>query len=316
MINSKITNRFIEKFHVFAVAEEAGVKISLEQWKTLVAIVDAGGYAAAAERLGKSQSTLSYAIQKIESSFELQVFTLQGRRAVLTAAGELLYRRANQLLQVAKNIEQTAQELSSTWQSRLSIAVDAVFPRELLFKALAAFSVSQPLTRVDIQQTALSGANDLLYKGKVSLAISSMLSAGFVGEPILQVNFVAVAAPEHPLHQLPAPLSFTQLRQYRQLVVRDSGQQDTDVGWLDADQRWTFSHPEASLDAALAGLGFAWYPEHMVEKYIAAGRLKPLPLVQGAWRHSQLYLIYADNDLASLADVALGQQLLQHARLP
>ena len=55
--------------------------ISLEQWRALVAVVEAGGYAQAAEALHKSQSAVSYAVQKIETQLALKVFELQGRRA-------------------------------------------------------------------------------------------------------------------------------------------------------------------------------------------------------------------------------------------
>ena len=44
-----------------------GPRISLEQWRALQAVVERGGYAQAAEALHKSQSTLTYAVQKIES---------------------------------------------------------------------------------------------------------------------------------------------------------------------------------------------------------------------------------------------------------
>ena len=41
-------------------------RISLDQYKALIAVVDAGGYAQAAELLHKSQSAVSYAVQKME----------------------------------------------------------------------------------------------------------------------------------------------------------------------------------------------------------------------------------------------------------
>lgn len=58
--------------------------ITLEQWRTLISIVDAGGYAQAAEMMYKSQSAVTYAVQKIESMLDVKVFELQGRKAILT----------------------------------------------------------------------------------------------------------------------------------------------------------------------------------------------------------------------------------------
>ena len=50
-----------------ATTRPAPDQITLEQWEALVAVVDAGSYAKAAETLHKSQSTLTYAVQKLES---------------------------------------------------------------------------------------------------------------------------------------------------------------------------------------------------------------------------------------------------------
>jgi DNA-binding transcriptional LysR family regulator len=48
--------------------------ITLEQWRSLIEVVDAGGYAQAAEKLCKSQSAVSYAVQKIESLLGVKAF--------------------------------------------------------------------------------------------------------------------------------------------------------------------------------------------------------------------------------------------------
>ena len=83
----------------------AGPRITLEQWQTLVAVVDAGSHARAAEVLHKTQSTVTYAIRKIESLLGVKAFDLQGRKAVLTPTGQLLYRRARVLLEQAAGLE-------------------------------------------------------------------------------------------------------------------------------------------------------------------------------------------------------------------
>ena len=68
-------------------------QITLEQWRTLIAVVDAGGYAQAAEILHKSQSAVTYSVQKIESLLNVKAFEIQGRKAQLTPTGQMLYRR-------------------------------------------------------------------------------------------------------------------------------------------------------------------------------------------------------------------------------
>ena len=68
-------------------------RISLEQWRALVAVVEHQGYAQAAAALNKTQSAISYAVHKIEEQLGVSLFELVGRRSVLTDAGAALVRR-------------------------------------------------------------------------------------------------------------------------------------------------------------------------------------------------------------------------------
>jgi DNA-binding transcriptional LysR family regulator len=97
--------------------------ISLDQWRALVAVVDEGGYAAAAEAIHKSQSAVTYAVQQIQKLLGVKAFQLEGRKAVLTPAGRMLYSRARVLLDEASNLEQAAHRSSAGWPPDLNARV-------------------------------------------------------------------------------------------------------------------------------------------------------------------------------------------------
>ncbi|HEY9546808.1 MAG TPA: LysR family transcriptional regulator, partial [Solimonas sp.] len=107
-------------------------KISLEQWRALTAVVEVGGYAQAAEALNKTQSTITYAVQKIESLLGLKIFEIQGRKAQLTREGEVLYQRAQTLLSEAAALERGAGSLAAGWEAEIKLAAEIVFPTWLL----------------------------------------------------------------------------------------------------------------------------------------------------------------------------------------
>ena len=44
-------------------------QVSLEQWSMFIAVVEAGSFQAAADKLLKSQSSISYAMQKMQESY-------------------------------------------------------------------------------------------------------------------------------------------------------------------------------------------------------------------------------------------------------
>lgn len=274
-------------------------RIALEQWRALRAVVEAGSYARAAEQLHKSQSAVTYAVQKLEHVLGVRAFEVKGRKAVLTAAGRVLYRRAGGLLDEAAALEAAAAELAGGGEAELRLAVDAIFPAWLLLQVLRRFGEERPATRVELFETVLGGTEEVLLEGRVDLVVAPFVPQGFLGEPLVRLRFVAVAAPEHPLHQLGRPLTAADLRRHRQLVIRDSGTaRHRDAGWLGAEQRWTVSYKATSIRAACMDLGFAWYPEEGIRDELAAGRLKPLPLQEGGERYADLYLIFADRDYA------------------
>ncbi|WP_027855875.1 LysR family transcriptional regulator [Marinobacterium jannaschii] len=288
--------------------------ITLEQWQALLAVVDAGGYAAAAEALGKSQSSISYAVGKLESVLNVRVFQIEGRRAVLTEAGKVLYQRARTLVEEAGMIEELAAQYAAGEQVEVKIAVDTIFPEWLILNALQEFSDNYPQCRLEVLETVLSGTDEALLRREVDIAICSRIPTGFHGSPLMQIRFVAVAHPDHPLHQQDSPLSYQQLRRHRQLVVRDSGSRRLDSGWLQAQHRLTFSNMQTSIAAATQGLGFAWFPEEKIRQHLDSGLLKPLQLTEGQSRMVDMHLVYSQADYAGPTVRALGATLSQKTR--
>jgi DNA-binding transcriptional LysR family regulator len=267
-------------------------RITLEQWRALQAVVEAGGYAPAAVAMHKSQSTLTYAVQQIQKLLGVKVFEIHGRKAVLTEAGRVLYRRARSLLEEAAMVERGAAAMAQDWQPELRLAVEIVFPTWLLLESLGEFARERPETRIEVYESVLSGTREMLDEGRVDIAIGSE-HAGISGMPLIRMPFIAVARPDHPLHHLGRPLTPRDLKSHRHIFVRDtSTQRKPDDGG--AELRWTVSNKATSIRAVAMGLGFAWLPMDTIREELAAGTLKPLPLKDGVQRDAQLFLAFAD----------------------
>lgn len=285
-------------------------KVTLEQWRALLAVIDAGGYAKAAELLNKSQSAVSYAITQLEAALGVKVFQLQGRKAVASPAGELLYRRAKQLLEQADRLEKSAGCLSIQVEPLVKIAADIIIPPVRVLQCLAIFAKDFPDTRVEVFESVLSGTEDALLQRQVDLAIGGRVPMGFMGEKLVTVVMRGVSSADHPLQQLGRLINDEDMRQHRQIIVRDSGQyRRRSEGWQEADQRWTVSHIKTSLDAIRLGLGYAWLPNAYTHEDIEAGRLKYLPVEVGSVREVTTYLTFADRDFAGPATRRLAEIL-------
>lgn len=275
----------------------SGPKISLEQWRALVAVVDAGGYAQAGEQLHKTQSSVTYAVQKVEQMLGLRLFEIQGRRAVLNDTGRVLYRRARALLDEAARIERAAGSLAQGCEAELRMAVEIVFPTWLLMQCMDQFGQAFPEIRLELYESVLGGTDELLLEGQVDVAIGSYVPPGFYGDLLVEFYAVPAASPDHPLHRLGRPLTMEDLREHRQILIRDSGRERArSTGWQGSERRWTVSHKATSIRAAVMGLGYAWYAEEIIRDELDSGRLRVLPLVEGLKRPIPLFLIYADRD--------------------
>jgi DNA-binding transcriptional LysR family regulator len=286
-------------------------RVSLDQWRAFIAVVEGGGFAHAAEQVHKTQSSVSYAVQKIEQLLDVKLFEKQGRKAVLTPAGKALYRRSRNLVERAGALEQGAAQLGDDWDPELRLAVDIVYPTWALLHSMQRFSDERPQTRLQLYETVLGGTDEALYKRAVDLAISTHVPQGFSGDSLLRLRFIAAAHPAHPLHRLGRLLTLDDLREHRHLFIRDSGVQHTreSGGWLGAEQRWTVSHKATQIAAACQGLGFAWFPEDAIRKELQDGSLKPLPMREGAERFGEAYLIFADPDFPTPSAVRMAEIL-------
>jgi len=282
-------------------------RISLEQWRSLLAVVDSGGYAQAATALHKSQSAVTYAVQKMESLLGVKIFEVIGRKAHLTATGQVLYRRAKALLEEAGALETAAGSLAAGWEPELRLAVEIVFPTWLLLDCLGRFAKERPDTRIELYETVLSGTEESLLERRVDFAIGSTVPAGVAGDRLMPRRFIAAAHPDHPLHRLGRELTLQDLRKYRHLVIRDSGSQRRGGTWLGAEQIWTVSQKATSIHAATLGLGFAWFAEDTIRSELASGSLVPLPLREGGERWADLYLVFADRDYAGPGALRLAE---------
>ena len=289
-------------------------RTSLEQWAALAAVVDAGGFAAASEVLHKSQSAISYNLTRLQELIDVELLAIEGRKAVLTTHGEVLLKRARSILRDMETLESLARSVKQGWEPQLRLVVDAAFPREHLLRIIGELQTLCPNTQMQLSDAVLSGAEEAILEACADVVVTSRVPAGVLGEFLFDIDFVAVACPEHSLFKLERALTTEDLVHHVQAVVRDSGiKRPRDEGWLGAARRCTVSSMEASLATVEAGLAFAWLPGQLIEPALKAGRLKPLPMVMGGTRSVPLHLVLVRPELAGPAARQAVECFQRHA---
>lgn len=288
------------------------LRITLEQWRMFKAVVEFGGFNQAAQGIHKSQSSIHHAVSKIESSLELKLFRIEGRKTVLTQAGQMMLRRANYLLDEAEKLEVIGQTLGEGVESKLTIAADDVFPARVLFEVIDKTAQQYPQLNIELIETVLTGAKEQVLMDNADIGISGFDLDHGVTEELCQIGFCAVASPEHPLHHLGRLVEIEDLKLHRQIVVRDSGEQSkADSGWLGANQRCTVSHIKTSVEMIANGFGYAWLPFSHTCPLLTAGVLKELPLKHKKYRTAVMKMIFKDKDCLGPAAQTFIEELRQ-----
>jgi DNA-binding transcriptional LysR family regulator len=290
-------------------------QVTLEQWSMFITVVEAGSFQAAADKLLKSQSSISYAMQKMQQGLGVNVFEHKGRKAQLTDAGQLMLQRAKDLVHAASAAEKVAADFSSGWEPQIGLVLSDMFPTHILHVALAEFGQQCPQTRLEIYTEVLSGIDDKLRSGEAQIAINHMIPSGMVGEPIIEMEFVRVAHPDHPLHQLGRAIHPSDMKLHRQIVIRDSGSyRRENRGWLGSDQRWTVSNMREAFELLKLGFGSGVLARSIAQPAIDAGALKQLDIDGGGPLRSNMNLIFADKANTGPAAQLLAKLLKEAAK--
>ena len=281
----------------------------------LHAVVEYGGFAQASSALHKSQSTISYAVNKLQDQLGVRILEVRGRKAELTEAGRVMLRRSQVLLKESDALEKIAGSLSMGWEGELTLAVEVLFPDTILMNILNDFSQVSRCTRLELVESVLSGTTERLVSGQADLVITGVLPSGFLGEKLLSIRFLPVARFDHPLFQSGRTITEKELKQQRQIVVRDSGiKRSSSAGWLGTEERWTVSNMTTVVRLLEQGLGFAWLPEHYIEAQLEAGTINVLPMDSKGIRVVPLYMVFPDDDNTGPATQALADIVRKHCR--
>jgi len=292
-------------------------KSTLEQWRTLQAVVDYGGYSQAAAKLNKSQSSLNHAVAKLQAQLGIELLEVKGRKAYLTEQGEVLLRRSRHITKSVAELELLANNLENGWEPSLTIAREIIYPMDKLVDALSAFQPESRGTRITIVDSVITGTHELITGQLVDIAISGGVAPkGFLSEPLCELDFLLVCHPNHPLASEPNIEDDRTLAEHLQIVIKDTGQaSNIDLGWLKAELRWTVSNFHEALAILNRNIGFCWVPKHLVDSLVETGKLCQLHLKGSSHKKVMMSLIIPNRDRQGPASELLEQLIMaQHSK--
>lgn len=206
----------------------------------LVAVVDQGGFAPAARKLGMSPSATTRLVAALEARLRVRLLNRTTRSVSLTDAGSRLLERARRILADLEEAEVMAESESDEPIGRLVVAAPQVFGRMHVAPLICEFMSRYP--KINGELLLSDRFASLVEDGiDVAIRIGHLRDSGEVVRKVGTVRRVLVAAPGY-LEQFGTPAVPPDLAGHRLIAFTA----------LTPSDRWRLWTPDGSTDVAVA----------------------------------------------------------------
>ncbi len=248
---------------------------SLVDLKTYKAVIEAGSFHMAADRLNTSTATVSRRINILESSLGVRLINRTTRNLSLTEAGEQYLKDVEDILTTIECSEERLREGASEIKGELRISAPLSFGIKRLSPILANFLKKYP--KIDINLHLGDGYTDLQAEGiDIGIRIAkSIKDSSIVATRCGGITLSFCASPEY-IKENGEPKKLKDLENHNFLGYKLAHNNlQIPLPGLNSNPRARFNanNGESLRDAAVAGIGVTALPLFIINKDVEEGKL-------------------------------------------
>jgi DNA-binding transcriptional LysR family regulator len=252
--------------------------------RVFCAVAETKSFSKASELIHLTQPAVSLQIQAMEELYETRLFDRSGNTINLTPAGEILYKRAKEILALYAEAQQNISEITGAIKGSLSIGASSTIGNYLLPHIIAAFKKKVPQVNISLVVSNTKTITEKLNAGEIDIALveGDVSKQRFSVETLLSDELVVIMSPAHPWAErrnLPA-IELTK----EPLIMREEGSgtrqiilKHLDEHGIKLDQlkiALVMGSTEAIKGAVEEGLGVSIMSGWAVRKWLKQGLLK------------------------------------------
>jgi DNA-binding transcriptional LysR family regulator len=250
----------------------------LESMSAFVAVVEAGGFSAAARRLGTPLTTLSRKVADLEDHLRARLLTRTTRKVTLTDTGEIFFASCRRLLDELADAERLASGEYQAPRGSLTVSAPLALGRLHLEPIVSDFLSVYP--DIDVELRLTDKITNIVEEGiDVAVRVGQLPDSSLKALRVGSIRHVICASPAY-LARLGTParpadlgahhcVTFTGLEGAREWIFR-SGR---GINRLAVRSRLSVNTAEAAADAAIAGVGITRLLCYQVSNAVSDGRL-------------------------------------------
>ncbi len=253
---------------------------TLTRMRTFVEVVEAGGFSAAARKMGRSKALISKYVRELEDELGARLLNRTTRTLSLTEVGQTYARDATEILQRIDDLQSSVGDAHAAAKGRLKVSAPRTFGDGELGRAIMEFVMQEPDIQLELHLE--DRFVDVVDEGfDVAIRITSLSDSSLIARRLSAFRIVCCASPqviatygkpEMPidLMEMPCIVDWNVNRGHWPFTV--DGERVT----IGVKGRVEVNSPNVGRQAALAGLGFLMGPYLVVRDDIDAGRLVPV----------------------------------------
>ncbi|USD61755.1 LysR family transcriptional regulator [Vibrio sp. SCSIO 43140] len=235
------------------------MKLQFESLITFVAVVDTGSFSSAARKMGKSQSTVSTAVQNLESDLGFLLFVRANGKVSLTEKGKRFFHLSTPLVSRYRDLLGIAEQMSSSENTVFRIGIDPLVFNENVKKTLFDFSEAFPNIDLVVVTKPSFVLSNYISEGKIDLALGNpyhKTNNEFNTDELYKVNCWWVGHPEL-VHGIDC-------NQWRVLLM-DGFDELLNLSDIALRCSWRFDDLSTIVDLCAEKKGISFLPEHIIK---------------------------------------------------
>ena len=289
--------------------------MELRTLRAFVEVVRQGGFSQAAKVVAATQSTVSKAVKQLEDEIGVLLLDRIGHRSTLTAAGEMVYRRALRILAERDDLVRELNELRGLQRGLLRLGLPPVGSSTLFAPLFAAYRGRYPGIDIRLVEHGSARLEEMLLAGEIDLAVSLLpVSEEFDWQEVRREPLEVMVPANDPLADR-STVRFAELRDHP-FILFESGfalnrviMQACRLHAFEPEVAARSTQIDFMVALVAAGLGVAFLPRMLAEqrrqplvRHVAIVEPEPVWDVAMIWRRGAYLSHAAKAWLAILAD--------------
>ncbi|WP_067706226.1 LysR family transcriptional regulator [Erwinia sp. ErVv1] len=280
------------------------MKITLDELRAWVVVVDTGSITAAAEQLSQTTSGISRALSRLEKKLQTTLLHRTTRRIALTEEGQLFLAHAREILRAVESAEEQIAQRREIPSGRLRINAATPFMLHVILPLLNEFTARYPLIQLELNTDDV--VIDLLeQQTDIAIRIGELRDSTIHARSLGYSKLRLMASPEY-LAKYGTPASVADLANHRLLGFSQLEQHNLWPVWqregefLPIAPSVSASSGETLRQLAVYGQGIVRLSDFMSREDCATGRLVPVLADVTRDMHHPIHAVYYRNVTLSL----------------